>query len=260
MAKFAWISVPLCFGMGIFLQAGSTGQPTQGEMMGRAMAVGLLMLVGVVCGLIALCAIPKYGAKGLLAPALTGLVLWIGLAALAFPTYMKVRQNAEQVRTARSQRIDLTAVTHLPGAERLEDAELGFSFDIPAGYQAVPAASKPKQYRHLYGRPTAGETASVIAVISLPGAKLPTQHLTAASLPAGKGASLLSFTWRGLPVDAFRVSEPSAHGEFITFNVQIPLKKHTLQIGFGGPVAREAENRAIAIQTLSTLEGEPNWP
>lgn len=228
--------------------------------MGQAIVAGFLMLTGILCGIVALCVIPRYGAKGLLGPALTGLLLWLLLTAIAVPSFTRARGLALKARAAQSQRVALTPVLHIPGATRLQDAELDFSFDIASGYQAAPAESRPKQYRHLYGRPNASGAASVIGVSFLPGAKFPNQHLTSADIPAGRNASLVSFIWRGLPVDAFRVSEPSPQGDYVTFNVQIPLKKHTVQLAFGGPATKEAETRALAVQTLSSFDGQPNWP
>lgn len=260
MAKFAWLSVPLSLVVSVALQAGSAGQHTREGALAHSIILGFFIISGVVCGIVALCGIPKYGAKGILWPALTGICLWLLLALLAIPTFMLVQKKAEQIRAARTQRVDLAPAVHTPGAERLEDTEFGFSFDIPAGYRAVPSASTPKQYRYLYGQPSASGAVSVVAVVLLQGAKLPGQHLTPADVPAGKGALLDTFSWRGLPVDGFRVSEPSPQGEYITFNVQIPLKKRTVQIGFGGPATKEAETRALATRALSTLEGEPNWP
>lgn len=260
MAKFSWISVLLSLVVNVFLQAGSAGHPTKESAMGQAIVAGFLMLSGVVCGVIALCGIAKYGAKGLLWPALTGIFLWLLLAGLAFPVYRQVQERAEKVRAMRAQRIDLTPATHRPGAERLQDAEFAFSFDLPAGYQPVPAASVPKQFRYAYVKPNAGEAASAILVSFLGGTILPSDHLSPEQLPPGQGKTLTTFSWRGLAVDGFRVLEKTPQGQFVTFNVQLPLKKRAVQIGFGGPVAREAEIHALAAQTLATLEGEPNWP
>jgi hypothetical protein len=259
MAKYAWVSVLLSFVVNIFLQAGSAGNPKEGAT-GQAIVAGFLMLSGVVCGIIALCGIPKYGAKGLLGPALTGILLWLLLAGLAFPVYHQVRERAEKVHAMRSQRVDLTPATHTPGAERLQDAELFFSFDLPAGYQPVPPASVPKQFRYAYVKPIPGEAASAILVSFLGGTILPSEHLRPEHLPPGQGKTLTAFFWRGLPVDGIRVLEKTPQGEFVTFNVQLPLKRRAVQIGFGGPVAREAEIHTLAAHTLATLEGEPNWP
>lgn len=260
MAKFSWMSVLLSIVVNVALQSGSAGHHTKEEALGQAIVVGLIMLAGVVCGIAALCGIPKYGSKGLVWPALTGLLLWLGLSAIAVPNFLRAREMALKVRAAQAQRIDLTPAIYSPGTGRLKDTELAFSFDIPAGYQPVPAESLPKRYRYAYIHPNPGEPASVIIVTIMAGTHLTSQHLGAADIPPGKGATLTNFSWRGLVVDGFRVLEKSPQGEFITFNIQIPLKKRTIQVGFGGPIAQEAETRALATQTLASLEGEPNWP
>ncbi|TCO90166.1 hypothetical protein EV701_11192 [Chthoniobacter flavus] len=261
MASFSWISIPLCIFANLALGSASVSHSTKESAMGNAIVIGFIALTGILCGIIALCGIPKYGTKGLLWPALTGILLWLGLGALAVPTFALVRKKAEAVLAARVRKVDFTPATHTPGAKRLQDAELAFSFDLPPGYQPVPAESVPKQFRYIYVKPGVGEPPSVI-IVSLVGTGIPIagQHVSPSDLPPGKDVTLTSFSWRGLAVDGFRVPEKTAQGNAINFNVQLPLKKRLVQVTFGGPATKEAALHSLAIQTLATFEGEPNWP
>jgi hypothetical protein len=99
----------------------------------------------------------------------------------------------------------------------------------------------------------------VVLVKSLKGTIVPNEHLTSQYLPPGKNLTLTSFSWRGLDVDGVRVPEKIPSGDYVTLNVQIPLKRAAIQIGFGGPAASEASVRALAEQVLSTMDGEVNW-
>ncbi len=194
------------------MRTGSTVNHTRADALAEAILAGLPIVAGIGCGIVALCAIPKYGHKGLLRPALVGLFFWLILAALAFPVFQNVQRRAAKIHAAQAQRIDLTPATHAPGAERLQDAELAFSFDLPAGYQPVPAGSLPKQFRYVYIRPVAGEAASAIMVTFLGGTILPSDHLRPEHMPPGQGTTLTTFSWRGLPVDGLRVLEKSPQG------------------------------------------------
>jgi hypothetical protein len=79
------------------------------------------------------------------------------------------------------------------------------------------------------------------------------------SVPPGKPVSIVTFNWLGLPVDGFRVVDKLGSGEYLSFNVQIPLRKQAIQLGFGGAVSSESELHALVDQLLPTLDGETNW-
>jgi len=263
MANFSWISIPLCFFVSMMLGTGAIGHPSKESVQGNAIVIGFIILTGVLCGIIALCGIPKYGAKGLLWPALTGILLWLGLGTLGFlsiPALRLIQKRAAAAHAAKAHKMDLAPVVHTPGAERLQDAEFAFSFDVPPGYRPVPAASKPAQYRYFYMKPDNGELRSIILVSLSGGTQWAGQHLDPARVPLDKRSAMISFSWRGLVVDGSRIREKAPQGDYLTFNVQIPLKKRTVQISFCGPATKEAELHALAIQTLATFEGEPNWP
>jgi hypothetical protein len=224
----------------------------------KAIVAGFAPVTGLLAGIIALIAIPKYGRKGLLWPALSGIGVWLLFACIALPAFNIARQKALQVRAAREKAAQLAPVVHLPDAVRVSDAALGFSFELPSGYTAFPADKKPAAYRYAYVKMTPGKVASVVAVETLPGTFSFSRHLTAKNLPAGKGWTLTSFSWRGLDVDGVRIPETTAAGSYVTLKAQIPLKQQAIQLAFGGPTDDEGNVRALAEQVLSTLEGPVN--
>jgi hypothetical protein len=224
----------------------------------KAIVAGFAPVTGLLAGIIALFAIPKYGRKGLLWPALSGICVWLLLlllAVIAIPSFNAARQKALQVRAAREKAARLTPVVHIPDAVRVSDAALGFSFELPPDYSAFPADKKPAGYRYAYLKMNSGKAASVVAVETLPGTISLSSHLTAKNLPAGKGWSLSIFSWRGLDVDGVRIPETTPAGSYVTIKVQIPLKQQAIQLAFGGPADDEANIRALAERVLSTLDG-----
>jgi hypothetical protein len=150
----------------------------------------------------------------------------------------------------------LSPVKHSPAATRIEDKELGFSFDLPDGYE--PFLVKPEGYRHAFLRKVGNEPNRVLLVKLLAGT-LPRQRLKPEEMPAGRSVSITSFDWRGLQVDGLRVPEKLAGKDYLTFNVQIPLRRQAIQLMFGLPAESESEIRPLVEQVLSTLEGETNW-
>jgi hypothetical protein len=216
------------------------------------------MITGLLAGVIALFAIPKHGRKGLLAPALAGICIWLALTAIAIPSFFLARNIALKVR-AQGEQFKKTPPTHLADAVRVEDAALGYSFDLPPGFKAVPAAQTPKDFHAIYMKRGADGTAAAVLIKYLGTPLSPYRRMTAANLPPGKNMTLVPFTWRGLDVTAVRLPEKNAQGEFVTFNVQIPLKQQAIQIGFGGISTNEAQSHALAEQVLPTLDGPVNW-
>jgi hypothetical protein len=252
-AKVAWISVVLSIGVNLFIQTTTHNYGSEWSRLIGGIFTLLLAIAGVVSGIVALCGIPRYGFRGLLLPALTGLCLWALLFAIAVPTFLKARAKALSQRRA----VVLAPAVHSAGATRIQDAEMGFSFDLPDGYEAFPATAKPEGYRHAFLQRPDNEPNRVLLVKSL-GGTLGRQRLKPEEIPAGKSVSLATFHWRGLEVDGIRVPEMAGELAYLTYNVQIPLRGKAIQLGFGGPASAESQLIALAEQVLSTLEGETN--
>lgn len=217
--------------------------------MQNGIIMGVFVLFGIVSGIVALSAVPRYGSTKLLWPALTGLLLWLSCFALALPSFLRARKLAQAKPTI------LLPVKHLPDAKRVEDVEMHFTFDLPEGFEPFPAAAKPAQYRHAFLRKIPNALGRVVLVQALDG-PLPRLRTKPHEMPASIASTHTTFEWRGLEVDGFRVPESINGTKSVTFNVQIPLRQRAVQLGFGGPAEAEAELRTLAEQVLSTLEGE----
>lgn len=193
----------------------------------------------------------KSGRKGLLVPIVGGIVVLLLLLAVAF----HFRKKPVEI-VAAAPAVVLEPAKHRRSLDRFEDKELGYSFDMPSGYEAVPAEKKPKLFRHVFLKRGVGESHAVITIKEMAKPIVANSHLQQKDLPAE--TNLVPFLWRGLSVDGLRVVEETKTEDYVTFSIQIPLKGHGLLIGFGGPGSNEAILKAQAEQTLATLDGEVN--
>lgn len=254
-AQASWASIILCFivnfGMKAVLVAGDARTHTR--LTGIVACV--LIVFGVVSGIIALCGVPRHGAKGILWPALAGLLIWILLIGLGIPTFLKARERALAARQRAA--TPPTSAIHVPGTTRVVDKEGGYAFDLPEGYQPIPDTKIPPGFRRGYFLPSADGLGRILLVKHL-GALIGRERLQLSQLPKGKSLSVSTLQWRGITVDAIHVPEKNPRGDFLTINVQIPLRGEAIQIGFGGPSAAEPEIRAVAERVLASLDGEPN--
>jgi len=251
-ARASWISIIIAFVTDILIQAG--GQHSNSRPSAAAMAVlfSIFPAVGLLSGITALFGVRRHGRKGILWPAVIGIGIWVTLFALSIPVFLTVRSRAMLNRAV------LAPVQHLENAATLQDSSLGFSLDIPAGFQPLPQSNIPAAYRYVYIKSVPHEPNRVLCVKVL-GGPLPPGHITPQDLPPGQNASITAFSWRGLSVDGFRVPESQGGFPYLTFNVDIPLRVQAIQIGFGGPAQAEGELRDTANQVLSSLAGETNW-
>ena len=259
LATYSWASIFISIAAHFVVPGMAQPSHTREEAIGKAIISGFFAVTGLLAGIVALCVIPKYGRKGLLWPALSGICVWLLLGALAIPTFNAARRKALQARAAKAKQIQLAPVVHLPEAVRVSDSALGFSFEVPPDYAPMPADKKPASYRHAYLKQDPGKVPMAVVVTTLNRTFLPFDHLDPKKMPAGSAGSYTRFVWRGLEVDCVRVPESTPLGLYVTFQVQIPLKQEAIQIGFGGPADDEAKVRALADRVLSTLDGPVNW-
>ncbi len=201
LARASWMSVVIACGANLLLQAANNNAAAHGSRMIGAALAGLLALVGIASGITALFGIHRHGRKGLLWPAITGVCLWLLLFGLALPTLFRTRRLA-----AIPNPTSLLPAIHSPTAMRIQDDTIGFSFDLPDGYEPFAPSAKPSEYSHAFFRQVPNEPTRVLLVKPLGGTLAP-QRLRPEDLPPGGSVSLTAFNWRGLKVDGVRVVE-----------------------------------------------------
>ena len=247
-ATFSLVAPLASFGIGIFLQPQVRGNRI--AVIVLSLTSMFLIIAGLVLGIAALVATKRHGRAGIFGKALAGTcinALLVLAMLISIPVWMKAIHKSTLLRPA----------VHAPAATRIQDDRAGFSFDLPDGYQPFAPAAKPQGYSHAFLRQVANEPIRVLLVKPL-GGRLAPQRIRPGELPPGP-ATLTSFDWRGLQVDGIRVPEKLGGADYLTLNIQIPLRSQGIQLGFGGPAAAELQPRVLAEQVLSTFDGETNW-
>jgi hypothetical protein len=219
---------------------------------------GFALIIAMVSGAIALFGISRHGRRGLLWPALAGLLPWVLLVVVAIPGFLDARRQAlafpVKPRTG-----EMLPVETLPGANRIRHSTLGFSFDVPGGFDEIPLTKSLAKFWKLFGKPALpGDLAEVFGV-QLLGTRLPRRHLDPSLFPPGAHATLSRLSWRGVEVDAIRLSETTDGKNYVSYNIQIPLRGEAIQLMLGAPTERETELKARIQTLLASLDGPSDW-
>jgi hypothetical protein len=164
----------------------------------------------------------------------------------------------DRLRALANRHTVLTPAVHAPNARHIDAPNLGFSFDLPDGYEPFDPATMRQGARLAYLIPSNEPVKRVIAISQLDGV-IPHTPIPNSVLATNRNVTLLKIGWRGLMIDGFRVPELPSGIRYVTLNVQVPLKGKAVQISFGGRADAEPSIRATAETLLSSLEGETNW-
>jgi len=74
-----------------------------------------------------------------------------------------------------------------------------------------------------------------------------------------ENTTLEKTAWKGFDVDVFKVVENIRGVSFVTFNAQVPLKPHAIQIMVSGPTYDENKLRKEAQTIVASVQGPTNW-
>jgi hypothetical protein len=250
LARVSWLTVIVAMVVNVWFGPGSHLRSNP-LVTGLVVLVWICIVVGLLSGIVALFGVRRYGRKGILAPALTGICLWVLLVGTAIPTILRARALEHKSAT-------LTPAVHAPNARQIDAPDLGFSFDLPDGYESFDPAMMPKGARFAYLIPSNDPAKRVIVVTPLAGV-IPHTSIPPSVLAMNQSVTLAPIPWRGLSIDSFRVPQFASGIRYLSLNVQVPLLAKAIQFGFGGRVDDEASIRATAETLLSSLEGETNW-
>ena len=65
--------------------------------------------------------------------------------------------------------------------------------------------------------------------------------------------------WKTFDIDVFRVAENAGNISMLTFNAQVPLKPHAIQVMVSGPASEEASLKQQMQQIVASVDGPTNW-
>jgi hypothetical protein len=149
VATASAVAPVIAIGLTMVSSAGRTGMDPQTQrsvsfMVGIASSI--IILIGVICGIVALCGIPQHGKKGILGRALCGIIIPVLFAGLAIPNFIAAREKAlknkqyqmspEGQLSALADRINkqghkmIDEITRLEGAEALPNRTLLYKYSL----------------------------------------------------------------------------------------------------------------------------------
>ena len=154
----------------------------------------------------------------------------------------------------------LLLLPSLASAARVEDANLGFTIEIPEGFEPDPAMLAANRYFvHAFARDDAGGGLSTIIVIERMRGTIGRERLDPAKLPQGFKGKLFTAKWNEFDVEALELPEELNGVPTVNYNAQVPLKREAIQLRVVGPRSKDKELRALLEQLLGGLKGETNW-
>jgi hypothetical protein len=226
--------------------------------LGAAVPLGVLgfLGLGLVAGVIALFGMRQHGPQRIRTPALIGLV---GCAFFLFSLSTQFIRNRQRFRdfALEARASEMLPVQTSPGANRITHPTLGFSLDVPAGFAEFPSSTL-KAWKLFSKTPEPGMLAEVFGIQAL-GNMLPRRHLDPNEIQGEFTGTISRISWRGVNVDALRLFETKDQRNYVTYNIQIPLKGEAIQLSLGAPAEREAELKARIEAILASLDGPSDW-
>ncbi len=138
------------------------------------------------------------------------------------------------------------------------NSELGFKATLPDGLQDASKMMRVKSLVSL-GKWNESKTSllNVVSIQDLGGAIGREDLSKRNTLPAN--ATIEKIPWKSFQIDLFRILEGKNGVSVITFNAQVPLKPHAIQISVVGPAEQEAELRKQIQDIVASVDGPSNW-
>ena len=151
----------------------------------------------------------------------------------------------------------ITILTPTAAAEdaRVTNAELGFSFTVPAGFHA--AAQTIPNAVCTY---TTTSGARIIFGIVRMHVILPKRGVDRSTIRKGLDVTMETTQWNGCEIDVCASTQtPPGSEKMFELDAMIPLKKEGVSLQVAGADKDRAAIRTQFNQILSTLQGETNW-
>ena len=146
-------------------------------------------------------------------------------------------------------------------AELLQDARLGFTMTVPAGFADYPPGREQTGTLYSFVKGTPGSNDFAIVSIKPMGGTIGREPLPASELPHVEG---VEFTvrrekWKTFEVDVLVGTARQNDAALLVQVAQVPLKREAIELAVTGPEARRRELNALLQTLLASLDGRSNW-
>ena len=146
--------------------------------------------------------------------------------------------------------------------ETVNDEKLGFSMELPDGfkkYQSFANSDKTILYAWILGNPSDEYADIIVFVRGLNGPPLRQEYYSLNQLPKDFKGKLLRVKWNKFKLNGFEIPENINGVSYITYNIQIPLKKEPVQISIFGTAEEKDLLKHIMNKVMAKLDGASNW-
>lgn len=136
--------------------------------------------------------------------------------------------------------------------------ELKFKAKLPDGLEDVSSRMRIRGLISL-GKWNSSHT-GIIKLVSLQdlGGTIGREDLSKRKDKMGN-AKLEKTQWQTFDIDVFRIEERAGKVTNVTFNAQVPLKPHAIQVTVMGAAAGEASLRKEMQAIVTSIQGASNW-
>lgn len=153
----------------------------------------------------------------------------------------------------------LAAILGLLLQTQATNAELGYTFTLPAGFTPFPeAAAQHRDVVECWSEETPiSRHGALVLCIQRMRTTIPREAAKAEDIPGT--AQLVPFKWKTFDISGMSTLATQAGETVYALVAQVPLKPEAIHIIFGGPADQEARGKELMQAALTSLEGQTNW-
>jgi hypothetical protein len=213
---------------------------------------------GIITGTVALSGMWRYGKRGILRPALAGIILSIPLLILASVNALYMALNNATLPPP----VRLSPAVHSPSVHHLKDERLRFSIDIPDAFRDFPEGKQDLEAAYAFVRHSPDrQTATLVTIERLNGLLLRTQRLRPSQLPPDIRGEIVPRKWRGVEIDVVVSSARDGQALVHTYQCFVPLRPKAIRLTVAetGPQPDTLALSRLVDTLLDSLDGETNW-
>ena len=136
--------------------------------------------------------------------------------------------------------------------------ELGFSVTLPDGFADISNQTKVKSLVAQGKMDSSKDGIIEMILIQDLGGAIDREDLSKRT-DKPQNVTLEKAAWKSFQIDVFRVAENLNSVPFVTFNAQVPLKPHAVQLTVTGPATDESRLRIEMQSIVAYIDGPTNW-
>jgi hypothetical protein len=225
----------------------------------------ILILGALILGIISLACIPRYGRKGILGYACSGIVLNGIILGACVLLFFAVRRVAEVFNAGYTVEEMRSMSEVVPNSYKILNDAIGFRCELPEGFQENPEGAQSEAI--LYSLIKLRDDGAVFAVnIERLGGRIGKESIQPEHfgvlkqmLPPGAKVEKFQAPWKDYMLDGFSMTYEVNKLPMATYTIQVPLAREAIQVNAAAPADHSSECRELLHGILRSLRGISNW-